>query len=72
MAKKRMRGSNSSEAQTTSESSSPSKRGTNLSNERKTEILKMFNRMDPNGNGYVEQHEFEDYMINNDVSLGRN
>ena len=71
MAKKRMRGSNSSEAPTTSESS-PSKRGTNLSNERKTEILKMFNRMDPNGNGYVEQHEFEDYMINNDVSLGRN
>ena len=70
MAKKRMRGSNSSES--TSESSSPSKRGTNLSNERKTEILKMFNRMDPNGNGYVEQHEFEDYMINNDVSLGRN
>ena len=30
----------------------------------------MFNRMDPNGNGFIEKQEFEDYMLNNDIALG--
>ena len=29
---------------------------------KKTTILKMFNLMDPNGNGFVTQKEFEQYL----------
>jgi len=42
-----------------------------LDTQKKTEILKMFNRMDPNGNGYVEQKEFEEYMINHGTPLSK-
>ena len=31
----------------------------------------MFNKMDPNGNGYVEQPEFEKYLLKYGVSLDK-
>ena len=31
----------------------------------------MFSKMDPNGNGYVEQPEFESYLLKYGVSLDR-
>ena len=33
-----------------------------MSKERKIEVEKMFNQMDPNGNGYVEQPEFASFL----------
>ena len=63
MTKKRMKG-------VASKPSIAGSLGGNLSNDRRTEIMKMFNRMDPNGNGFVDRKEFEEYMINNDVALG--
>ena len=45
------------------------KRGGKLSNEKRREILRMFYAMDPNGNGFVDYHEFEKYMTNSNVAL---
>lgn len=42
-----------------------------LDTQKKTEILKMFNRMDPNGNGFVEQGEFEEYLSNQGTHLSK-
>jgi len=42
-----------------------------LDGKKKTEILKMFNRMDPNGNGFVEQAEFEEYLNSQGTFLGK-
>ena len=33
-----------------------------MSSEKKDAIKKLFNKMDPNGNGYVEFPEFEKYL----------
>jgi len=38
---------------------------------KKTEILKMFNRMDPDGNGFVEEKEFEEYLSNHGTHLSK-
>ena len=40
-----------------------------MSREKKEQIEKMFSKMDPNGNGYVEQPEFEKYLGKYGVSL---
>ena len=37
--------------------------------EKKQQIEKMFSKMDPNGNGYVEQPEFDKYLVKYRVSL---
>ena len=37
--------------------------------QKKKRIEKMFSKMDPNGNGYVEQPEFEKYLLKYGVSL---
>ena len=37
--------------------------------EKKEQIEKMFSKMDPNGNGYVEQPEFEKYLVKYEISL---
>jgi len=42
-----------------------------LDQKKKTEILKMFNRMDPNGNGFVEKTEFEDYLSSQGTHLSK-
>jgi len=42
-----------------------------LDTQKKTEILKMFNRMDPNGNGFVEFDEFEAYLSSQGTHLGK-
>eukprot|EP00091_Calanus_sinicus_P006141 TRINITY_DN16751_c0_g1_i1.p1 TRINITY_DN16751_c0_g1~~TRINITY_DN16751_c0_g1_i1.p1 ORF type:complete len:285 (+),score=106.45 TRINITY_DN16751_c0_g1_i1:89-943(+) len=42
-----------------------------LDTQKKTEILKMFNRMDPNGNGFVEQGEFEEYLSSQGTHLSK-
>jgi len=42
-----------------------------LDTRKKTEILKMFNRMDPNGNGFVDQAEFEEYLSSQGTHLGK-
>ena len=49
MTKKRMKG-------VASKPSIAGSLGGNLSNDRRTEIMKMFNRMDPNGNGFVDRN----------------
>ena len=36
--------------------------------EKKQQIEKMFSKMDPNGNGYVEQPEFEKYLVKYGIS----
>ena len=33
------------------------------------QIEKMFSKMDPNGNGYVEQPEFEKYLVKYGICL---
>eukprot|EP00092_Neocalanus_flemingeri_P009534 GFUD01010262.1.p1 GENE.GFUD01010262.1~~GFUD01010262.1.p1 ORF type:complete len:499 (-),score=133.69 GFUD01010262.1:90-1586(-) len=42
-----------------------------LDTKKKTEILKMFNRMDPNGNGFVEKKEFEEYLDTQGTHLSK-
>ena len=37
--------------------------------QKRKRIEKMFSKMDPNGNGYVEQPEFEKYLLKYGVSL---
>lgn len=39
--------------------------------EKKEQIEKMFSKMDPNGNGYVEQSEFEKYLVKYGISLSQ-
>merc|ERR1719347_830170 len=46
-----------------------SKKTSKLTNEMRREILRMFHSMDPNGNGFVDGKEFEDYMLNNNIAL---
>merc|ERR1711936_1198286 len=41
-----------------------------LTNEKRREILRMFHNMDPNGNGFVDSQEFENYITNNNIALG--
>ena len=31
----------------------------------------MFNMMDPNGNGYVEQPEFEKYLVEHGINIDK-
>ena len=42
-----------------------------LSTHKKIEILKLFNRMDPDGNDYVEMAEFEEYLRSQGSILGK-
>ena len=39
--------------------------------EKRDRIEKMFSKMDPNGNGYVEQSEFEKYLLKYGISLSQ-
>jgi len=41
-----------------------------LTNEKRREILRMFHAMDPNGNGFVDSQEFENYITNQNIALG--
>merc|ERR1712106_1099515 len=47
------------------------RKASSLNTQKKTEILRMFNRMDPNGNGFVEKKEFAFYMRNQGTPLPR-
>ena len=51
----------------------PKNRGSEnvLSTQKKIEILKLFNRMDPDGNDYVERAEFEEYLRRQGSILGQ-
>ena len=40
-----------------------------VSAEKKIEIQKLLSKMDQNGNGYVEELEFQTFMENSDIHL---
>ena len=41
-----------------------------LSKEMRKGLLKMFNRMDPDGDGYVSLQEFQGYMMEHRSAIG--
>jgi len=43
--------------------------GSKLNNQKRREILRMFHAMDPNGNGFVDSQEFQQYMSANNIAL---